>query len=266
MNEIGEIIRRDLVAGIKEKLNRVGILHRIFSRCKGVNSAKEKIKIKGYETSGKKVQDYIGIRIATYFIDDIPLIIQILESTFAIDNKQIDVPEGEYFGPVRTNLVFKIPSNWESEFTDYYSTVVSKIDSTFEVQIRTILSEGWHEIEHDLRYKCKEDWVGQEDLSRHLNGIYATLETSDTSLLDLFDKMSFRNYKEKKWQALIRNKLRLRMKNIPLSEEVMKCLNSNLNLGKEIFKLDRKKLVETIFYSGIKIPNLPDNFIFLIRK
>ncbi|MBK7959276.1 MAG: hypothetical protein IPK03_14995 [Bacteroidetes bacterium] len=29
----------------------------------------------------------------------------------------------------------------------------SLVDSTFEVQLRTILSEGWHEIDHDLRYK-----------------------------------------------------------------------------------------------------------------
>lgn len=27
------------------------------------------------------------------------------------------------------------------------------IDDTFEVQVRTNSFEGWHEIEHDLRYK-----------------------------------------------------------------------------------------------------------------
>ena len=25
------------------------------------------------------------------------------------------------------------------------------IDNTYEIQLRTVLSEGWHEVEHDLR-------------------------------------------------------------------------------------------------------------------
>ncbi len=265
MNDIGKIIQKDIVSEIEECLNKVGILHRIFSRCKGIEAAKEKIRKKDYESSGKKLQDFIGIRIATYFSDDIPFIIKILEDTFVIDNKQIDMLKGDYFGPVRTNMVFKIPTNWEKEFNNSYSSISQKIDSTFEVQIRSVLSEGWHEIEHDLRYKCLEDWEGQEDLSRHLNGIYATLETSDTSLLDLFHKLAFRNYKDRKWQALLRNKLRIRLKNAPLSQEILDHFDNNIELGKAIFKLDREKFLEAVYHSGISIPNFPNNYVFLIN-
>lgn len=71
------------------------------------------------------------------------------------------------------------------------------IDNTYEVQIRTILSEGWHEVEHDLRYKCKEEWNEFKEESRLLNGIYATLESSEWSMLTLFDRLSYSQYKIK---------------------------------------------------------------------
>lgn len=32
------------------------------------------------------------------------------------------------------------------------------IDDTFEIQIKTMFFEGWHEIEHDMRYKGEELW------------------------------------------------------------------------------------------------------------
>ncbi|WP_202796549.1 hypothetical protein, partial [Thermophagus xiamenensis] len=60
------------------------------------------------------------------------------------------------------------------------------IDNTFEVQLRTILSEGWHEVDHSLRYKCKDDWKDYPDQERLLNGIYAALETNDSTLKSLF--------------------------------------------------------------------------------
>ena len=46
-----------------------------------------------------------------------------------------------------------------------------RIEPTFKIQIRTVFSEGWHEVEHDLRYKCKDDWEGCELYSHTLNGI-----------------------------------------------------------------------------------------------
>lgn len=44
-------------------------------------------------------------------------------------------------------------------------------DATYEIQFRTTLSEGWHEIDHALRYKCKTDWDKHEDEERAFNGI-----------------------------------------------------------------------------------------------
>lgn len=70
----------------------------------------------------------------------------------------IDEPNKDSFKASRYNIIYSL--------TDELSDVLNlgddfnHIDSTFELQIRTIFSEGWHEVEHDLRYKCTKDWEG----------------------------------------------------------------------------------------------------------
>ncbi len=89
------------------------------------------------------------------------------------------------FSAVRYNIIYELPLellNGERNFPG----ASHLIDSTFELQIRSILSEGWHEVEHDLRYKAKQDWIGNDVESRKLNGIYATLETSEWTMIKNF--------------------------------------------------------------------------------
>lgn len=89
-------------------------------------------------------------------------------------------------------------------------------DQTFEVQLRTILFEGWHEIEHEMRYKYKlgneavEDdlWTGQEKLSRVMNSIIANLELCDWSIVQIFDSICKAQLEEKNWENAIRSKYR----------------------------------------------------------
>src|SRR5690606_280477 len=99
------------------------------------------------------------------------------------------------------------------------------IDNTFEIQFRTTLSEGWHEVDHLMRYKCKSDWQELTSESRMLNGIYATLETNDQALKALFDDISYHHYKAKQWEAMLRNKLRLRFSLNKRDEEIIQHLN-----------------------------------------
>ena len=162
---------------ISDTLKRAGIYHRIFSRAKTPASILEKIQRKRYPTEeGKILQDIIGIRIALYFVDDLAICRQIIEKIFKSVGTEATELNPNIFAPERLNIVCKIPEDLISYFRpDLWSSF--PIDSTFEVQIRTVFSEGWHEIEHDVRYKSESDWNAQPDLSRNLNGILATLET-----------------------------------------------------------------------------------------
>ena len=72
-NKIKNRIEEEII----QDLDRIGIYYRIHSRTKTVESLQQKITTKGegyYQPDGKKVQDMIGYRITTYFIDDVNLL------------------------------------------------------------------------------------------------------------------------------------------------------------------------------------------------
>ncbi|MBN1970549.1 MAG: hypothetical protein JXR48_07265 [Candidatus Delongbacteria bacterium] len=261
-----EAISNELRSTITSEIQRAGIFFSIFSRIKSHNSISEKLN-RGDYLKGKKIQDFIGIRIALYFPDDIDPVIAFLRKKFTLDNKDIDLHAEDTFRPKRLNLVFKLPNNYTIIFNETVSSIYDdRVDPTFEVQIRTLLSEGWHEVEHDLRYKCKEDWEQHKDLSRALNGIYATLETGEWSMLALFNELSYRNYKNKKWESMIRNKLRIRIVNRELSLKLSNFFNQNPRIAKEIYKLDRHKFLDILMNSKISIPLTFDNLIFILNE
>ncbi|EEV5679197.1 RelA/SpoT domain-containing protein, partial [Escherichia coli] len=201
-------IIQSLQKDIEDELNRIGLLYRFFSRTKSESSIIKKYEKEPnkYSEDGKKIQDLFGVRIILYFPDDLFIAQKTLEKLFEIESKTVDETTANLFAATRCNYVFKLPEVLSND-----SVLLKKysyIDTTFEVQFRTILSEGWHEVEHDLRYKCKEDWVEHNDLSRALNGIYASLETSDWGIMKLFEDLAYRNYKSSAWSAMLRNKLR----------------------------------------------------------
>ena len=260
-----EAISNELKKTMIDGLKRSGFFFSIFSRVKKESSIVEKLKRKDY-LEGKRIQDFIGIRIALYFPDDIEPVIDFLRKNFELDNKDIDLFAEDTFRPKRLNLVFRVGKQhldiFEQSVNRYYD---NKIDTTFEVQIRTLLSEGWHEVEHDLRYKCKDEWESHKDLSRTLNGIYATLETSEWSMLALFHDLAYRNYKDRNWTAMIRNKFRIRFSNTPLSEKLSNFFNQNVDIAKEIYKLDRVKFLKKLNNSKVSVPITFDNIVFILN-
>jgi hypothetical protein len=98
-----------------------------------------------------------------------------------------------------------------------------------------------------------------------LNGIYATLETNDQALKALFDDISYQHYKAKKWEAMLRNKLRLRFLLKGLDFEVVNYLNENLEIGKKLFKLNRTKILKTYIDSTLAFPVTFDNWMYFIN-
>jgi putative GTP pyrophosphokinase len=212
MNASLDRLARDIGKDIENELQRIGIFYRIFIRAKSDNSITKKLADKGYEKSseGKLLQDVIGIRITLYFNDDLPIVYKALKSRLEFVSETIDETEETVFKPERTNLIFRMNEENAKETNDCVVGYHSYIDTTFEVQLRTVLSEGWHEVDHDLRYKCKMEWNEHSDISRTFNGVYATLVTSDWSIITIFEQLAYRHYKKQNWIAMLRNKFRLR--------------------------------------------------------
>lgn len=249
---------------IENELSRLGLLFRVFSRAKSENSIEEKInKSPGkYSENGKKIQDLFGVRVALYFPEDVIISQRLISSLFKLVEETVDNIENSNFSAVRCNYVYQLPDELVND-----SAVLKKnklIDSTFEIQFRTVLSEGWHEVEHDLRYKCSGDWAGQNDLDRALNGIYASLETSDWGMTKVFDELAYRHYKEKNWAAMLRNKFRLRTGN-GLKVEISTLLNQDNSIGKSLYRAERSSVLNKIASTKISIPINLNNLVFIIN-
>jgi ppGpp synthetase/RelA/SpoT-type nucleotidyltranferase len=255
-----EQIRREIEA----LLQKSGILFRTFGRGKTPQSINHKIANSPgkYSANGRLIQDAIGIRVALYFFEDTSIVEKLLRSRYAIDKdaSTVDRLDADQFTVSRHNLVFRA----SPEVARDMQTAIfnNPIDCTFEVQLRSILSEGWHEVDHDLRYKCKENWNGQSDLDRALNGILATLETSEWSMKKIFDDLAYRHYKQGNWGAMLHSKFRMRT-SPNLSNEFKESLNQETNLGKEILRVDRAKVIHTFSNATPRIPVNLDNILLV---
>ncbi len=244
-------------------LNKLGIFYRCFPRVKTPQSFRKKIESNPgkYSPTGKKIQDFFGVRLTLYFDDDSHILQNIFENKFKVDGTSIDNHDGNTFGPTRQNVVYRLPSDLAGK--DSTLSLESLLDKTFEVQFRTVYSEGWHEVEHDLRYKCKKDWENHKDMDRCLNSIVASLENCDWMMLKIFDELSWRHYKEKNWGPMLRTKLRLRIENNPIEEKLLKILDENQLFAKELFRINRRAFLKKLHGCNENFPLTLDFIIFV---
>lgn len=190
--------------------------------------------------------------------------VKIIENNYDVVEITRDEPSREMFSPMRLNIVCKMDEDTYNSFSSELWTF--PIDKTFEIQVRTIFSEGWHEVEHDLRYKNKADWAEHLELSRNLNGILATLETCDWAILNVFDNLAYQKYKSHEWNPMLRNHLRIHFFDNSLSLPIQEIFNNNTELAKEFLKFDRTMLL--LFLSDHKqlhIPRKMDTIVYLIN-
>ena len=260
---------------IRDLVDSLGIMYKIFVRAKDPNSIDGKIKKKiedgkPYSANGKKMQDFIGARIVTYFYEDEELLREFFQGRFPDYKFEEQKRDEKTFEPQRRNLVCNL-SRISKEVSDIFNELKPTlehseiIDATFELQFRTVFSEGWHEIDHALKYKCKEEWNGLFDESRMFCGLLATLETADRSLKKIFDDLAYNHYKNKKWQAMIRTKYRLHFENKQMSSKIIDVLNKDNSVAKNLFKADRKKIFLRIISSGYKMKPNFDNLVYVVN-
>ena len=257
-----------LESQIYQHLNQCGLMFRLFARVKTISSLHHKMQIKGdnYRSGKSLIQDMIGLRVVLYFQDDVDALAFFYSCGEVVDSS-IDEFDSSTFRPQRLNLTCKLPVEFVEDFRKALpEEFATYIDSTYEIQIRTVFSEGWHEVEHDLRYKCKEDWEGCESYSRVLNGVIATLETAEWSMKSLFDQMARVNYQNKNYRAMLRNKMHLRIKGGDLSDSVNEFLLQNHHVAESILNTDRFVVVLTLLNHQKPIELTYDNLIFLMNR
>lgn len=297
---INSSIASNIEARISAVLDRTGMYYRIFSRQKSEDSIIKKLESKKYEYSegGKKMQDFVGIRVVFYFKDDIDIFLNILRSWDSYDtanesnsnlelsNLENDIKSSglqnlqnlipltdKVFMPERLNLVMKMDPYETELFLDLMSVQTNYnsklIDNTYEIQLRTVLSEGWHEVEHDLRYKTKKEswWNKCQEESRLLNGIYAALISNESQLASIVDEIAYKAYHNREWDTMIRFHFRRRTKECKLSANISAYLDDNReNVAKKIYRFNRRLLVEILNRISIKVDITTDLITFIVNR
>ncbi|MGL4336499.1 MAG: hypothetical protein ACRCST_06365 [Turicibacter sp.] len=252
---------KNIVETISKSLNSIGVMFRIFHRVKDSTSIDKKLQTsEKYYKKESKIQDVIGIRVVLYFSDDIKIVHGVISRIYEESKKDtsIDDLDATTFKPVRYNIVYKLSENDSYSVSDDVSEYV---DSTFELQIRTVLSEGWHEVEHDMRYKFKSDWADSPAEYRRLNGVYAAIETNEWTMIKILEDVAYHHYKEKNWESMLRQKFRLRIYDFTIGDEITNMFNNDIGLAKSFFRLDRDALIERLYALNYDYPLKLKNLI-----
>ncbi len=259
---VPEIVRTDLFNIIEEKLKKAGFYYRIAYRVKAVDSTVDKLIFKDYRRPGtenedKKMQDLIGIRIMLYFVDDVVICRNLLDTLFIEPGIWETTETTEYeFKAMKVNGIFKLPGYLAKTIVN--PVLSDYIDDTFEVQVRTNSFEGWHEIEHDLRYKGSVFGEGNEALARRMNSILATFELCDDSLVKILEDLGHQHYKDHKWGDMIRCHYRLKLNNDLMSQEIVDVFNEDTELAKVFFKFPRNDAITKLWNNTLDYSQIPE--------
>lgn len=233
---------------LKEKLDNFGIYYRIFSRVKTGASIENKLSQERYvKNPDKKIRDLFGVRIILYYQDDIPVCQKIFNDMLMNIRWKASESDTNTFDAMKNNGTFELPGFIRQIVMPELEGL--RIEPTFEVQLRTVFFEGWHEAEHDMRYKELEIWKELPKEARKLNSILATLEMCDQYMVTLFDDVGHDFYKKEDWGQMIRYRYRLKTLSGNLDERLAEQMNQEL--AKKIFKWDKGDFIDKVLELGL---------------
>ena len=171
----------NLLKGILQ-LKEINV-HSITARVKDRASLKKKVSREDDKyTKLEDITDLAGIRIITYFADQVDLIAGIVEQEFQVDrensvDKRILI-DPEKFGYLSIHYVVQLPAN-RLQLIEYQRFEGCKV----EIQIRSILQHTWAEIEHDLGYKTKQ--AVPREIRRSFSRLAGLLELADEEFIKI---------------------------------------------------------------------------------
>lgn len=167
-----------LVGLIGELLREAGVrVHTVDYRVKERASAAAKISGSGEKYFAfDDLHDLLGVRVITYFADEVDTVASSLVREFDIDaENSVDkraALDPDRFGYLSLHYVATLTTG-RARLIEYRRFA----GRPFELQIRSILQHAWAEIEHDLGYKA--EGTPPRDVKRRFSRLAGLLELAD---------------------------------------------------------------------------------------
>jgi ppGpp synthetase/RelA/SpoT-type nucleotidyltranferase len=225
-------------------------VHSVNSRTKDRDSLSEKLARPGKEYGSlDDVTDLVGLRVITYFEDEVQRIGSLIEREFTVDpDLSIDKREAlnpDQFGYVSQHYICRFnEARLKLAEHRHCSGFIA------EIQVRTILQHAWAEIEHDLGYKAPGQVA--RPIRRRFSRLAGLLELADAEFSRLRDDIS--QYKEE-----VREKIETRPAEVQIDEiSLNQFLGSDdlsSEMDAEMAAFVGAKLVQS-FGPGVNLPGL----------
>jgi ppGpp synthetase/RelA/SpoT-type nucleotidyltranferase len=175
---------------VKEILDSNGLtVHSVSGRPKERKSLEKKIESKGrnHYKSLEDITDLAGVRVITYFSDDVDRVARLISEEFQVDEEaSIDKRsqlDPEAFGYMSLHYIVSVHPK-RSHLPEYKRLAGLKA----EIQIRSVLQHAWAEIEHDLGYKTQGEIP--RALRRRFSRLASLLELGDDEFITIRDQLS----------------------------------------------------------------------------
>lgn len=221
----------------------------IVSRLKNRESLSEKIDRKHdkYKNLGS-ITDIAGIRVITYYAEDVNKVADIIEREFIIDKENsIDKREAlepDRFGYCSVHYVAEMNQNRLS-LREYQAFSGLKC----EIQIRSVLQHAWAEIEHDLGYKSE---IGiPRDIRRNFSRLAGLMEIADKEFQEI--RSFLQSYQKDAIEKIQHDELA----DVELDTILLETI---INSDKDILEINNKiaSVIEEEFGGYLTIGNLEE--------
>lgn len=174
-----------LEADLRDNLKGLTRIDRIAARAKSIErfmnkAAKETDGQPKYSDPLSQIQDQIGARIVTFYLDDVETVSKVIEDYYRNIESRLVVPDSESeFGYFGKHYILLLPEDLVSDDMDR-----GLLPKFFELQIKTLFQHAWSEANHDLGYKPEGDL--QSDEKRKIAFTAAQAWGADQIFLELF--------------------------------------------------------------------------------